>query len=55
MAEFKPKPIFKGISTARTDDEDYTDLVTVIKESQAVCLGGSYLDNINIKMITVYF
>ena len=55
MSEFKPKPIFTGISNARTDDEDYKDLLTVIRESQAVRLGGSYLDNINIKTITVSF
>ena len=55
MTEFKPKPIFTGVSTARQEDEDYRDIVEVIKESQAVRLGGSYLDNINVKTITVSF
>ena len=55
MSEFKPKVIFTGISRGCSDDIDYKDLVPVIPESKAVCLGGTFLENINVKIVTVYF
>ena len=55
MSEFKPRVIFSGISRGRSDDIDYKDLVPVIPESKAVRLGGTFLDNINVKTVTVYF
>ena len=55
MSEFKPKVIFTGISRGRSDDTNFKDQVTIIPESKAVRLGGSFLENINVKTVTVYF